>query len=80
MADYVGQQLCNYTIVRLLRRGAFTDVYLGEHVHLHTNAAIKIIHSGISSNDLQQFQRQPAAAARSAPALWRSCDWSGGPP
>jgi len=63
MADYVGQQLCNYTIVRLLRRGAFTDVYLGEHVHLHTNAAIKIIHSGISSNDLQQFQRQARTIA-----------------
>jgi serine/threonine protein kinase len=44
MTDYadslIGQQVGNYRLLRLLGQGGFADVYLGEHIHLNTNAAI----------------------------------------
>jgi serine/threonine protein kinase len=43
MADRVGQQLGNYRLVRLLGEGGFADVYQGEHIHLGTQAAIKVL-------------------------------------
>src|SRR5260370_1279743 len=39
----VGQVLGNYRLVKLLGAGAFAEVYLGEHVHLNTRAAIKVL-------------------------------------
>ena len=37
----IGEQIGNYRLLRLLGRGSFADVYLGEHIHLHIQAAIK---------------------------------------
>lgn len=42
-SNRVGQQLGNYRILRLLGRGGFAEVYLGEHVYLHTHAALKVL-------------------------------------
>src|SRR5579871_3742510 len=39
----VGSQFGNYHLRRLLGRGSFADVYLGEHIYLKTLAAIKIL-------------------------------------
>jgi ABC-type lipoprotein release transport system permease subunit len=36
-----GQQLGNYKLISLLRAGSFAQVYLGEHVLLNTQSAIK---------------------------------------
>src|SRR5205807_7460702 len=49
MADRAGQQLGNYRLLRLLGRGGFADVYLGEHVYLNKPAAIKVLHHGVAS-------------------------------
>jgi serine/threonine protein kinase len=56
MTDMSGQQLGNYRLIRLLGRGGFADVYLGEHVHLNTQAAIKILRTRVSEENAAQFK------------------------
>jgi outer membrane protein assembly factor BamB len=58
MVDYAGQQLGNYRLLRLLGQGGFADVYLGEHIHLQTLAAIKVLHIQMGSNELADFRRE----------------------
>src|SRR6266480_4617000 len=55
MADRDEQQLGNYRLVRMLGEGGFAEVYLGEHVHLYTKAAIKVLHSQLASDDIEKF-------------------------
>jgi eukaryotic-like serine/threonine-protein kinase len=55
MADRVGQQLGNYRLNRLLGQGGFADVYLGEHVYLKTQAAIKVLHTRLTSSEQDSF-------------------------
>jgi len=55
VADRVGQQLGNYRLIQLLGRGNFANVYLGQHIHLHTQAAIKVLHGQLTSHDAQGF-------------------------
>lgn len=43
MADRIGQQLGNYRLKSLLGHGGFAEVYLGEHIFLKTQAAIKVL-------------------------------------
>ncbi|HLZ57084.1 MAG TPA: protein kinase, partial [Ktedonosporobacter sp.] len=52
MPDRVGQQIGNYHLLGLLGQGGFADVYLGEHLHLKSQAAIKILHTRLTE-DLQ---------------------------
>lgn len=63
MTDYVGQQLGNYRIVRLLGEGGFADVYLGEQVYLNTSAAIKILHTQLNEANLQDFIKEAQRVA-----------------
>jgi serine/threonine protein kinase len=46
--DYRGQQLGSYRLLRLLGRGGFADVYLGEHIHLKSLAAIKVLYTRLA--------------------------------
>jgi len=48
-------QLGNYRLGRLLGHGGFADVYLGEHLHLGTLAAIKLLHTSLSGDDRAKF-------------------------
>ncbi len=50
-----GQQLGKYHLVRLLGRGAFAEVYLGEHLHLKTNAAVKVLRTHLTESDAEAF-------------------------
>jgi serine/threonine protein kinase len=43
MSDRSGQSLGTYRLVRLLGQGGFAEVYLGQHIHLNTQAAVKIL-------------------------------------
>ncbi len=44
MVDRVGRQLGNYHLIQILGQGNWASVYLGEHIHLHTQAALKVLH------------------------------------
>ncbi len=64
MTDYVTQQLGNYRLVRHLGRGGFADVYLGIHIHLKTQAAIKVLHTELTSSDFEKFRTEARTIAR----------------
>ncbi len=43
MAYQAGQKLGNYQLERFLGYGGFAEVYLGKHIYLNTQAAIKVL-------------------------------------
>ncbi|MBA2394160.1 MAG: protein kinase [Ktedonobacteraceae bacterium] len=52
------QRLGNYRLLHRLGTGGFAEVYLGEHVYLKTHAAIKVLRTQLSSQDIQQFIKE----------------------
>ncbi len=65
MIDRVGQQLGNYRLTRLLGRGGFAEVYLGEHVYLKTPAAIKLLQTKVAKEqELQAFLKEAQTIAQ----------------
>src|SRR5439155_13852896 len=58
MSDRVGQHLGNYRLLRLLGRGGFATVYLGEHIYLKSLAALKVLHTHLNEEDTAQFMRE----------------------
>jgi eukaryotic-like serine/threonine-protein kinase len=64
MTDRTGQQLGHYRLVRLLGRGGFAEVYLGEHDRLKTQAAIKVLHSAMEEDYIEGFLREAQTVAR----------------
>lgn len=55
MIEQVEQRLGNYRLIQHLGRGAFVDVYLGEHLYLNTPVAVKVLHSRLESDTLEDF-------------------------
>ncbi|HET8911582.1 MAG TPA: serine/threonine-protein kinase [Ktedonobacteraceae bacterium] len=56
--DQSGRQLGNYKLKKLLGHGGFADVYLGEHIHLGTQAAIKILHAQLIGEEIENFRAE----------------------
>ncbi len=63
MIDRVGQQLGNYRLKGLIGQGGFADVYLGEHIHLNTQAAIKVLQMQLTGSSLEQFRNEARTIA-----------------
>ena len=63
MVDHIGQQLGNYRLIRLLGRGGFADVYLGEHIYMHNQAAIKVLHTQLTPEDMEHFRLEAQTIA-----------------
>jgi len=60
----IGQQLGNYHLTSLLGEGGFAEVYLGEHIHLGTKAAIKVLHTQLTNEDVDAFRTEARTIAR----------------
>lgn len=56
--------LGHYRLLHLLGRGGFAEVYLGEHIHLQTQAAVKVLRTQLAQEDVQTFQREAQTVAR----------------
>ena len=52
---YVGQEFGNYLLTSLVGKGGFAEVYLGEHVYLKTQAAIKVLQTRLASEEQERF-------------------------
>ncbi len=55
MIKQAEQRLGNYRLIQLLGKGAFSDVYLGEHLYLSTPVAIKVLRSRVDLPALDDF-------------------------
>jgi tRNA A-37 threonylcarbamoyl transferase component Bud32 len=64
MPNRAGQQLGNYRLLRLLGRGGFAEVYLGEHVYLKRRAALKVLHISLEDEDVEHFLAEAQVLAR----------------
>jgi serine/threonine protein kinase len=58
MADLTGHQLGNYRLVRHLGRGGFAQVYLGEHLYLKSEAAIKVLLATPKDEEMERFLKE----------------------
>ena len=63
MADLIGQRLGNYRLLRLIGRGGFADVYLAEHIHLGTQAAIKVLQVRLVESNRENFLNEARTIA-----------------
>ena len=60
-----GQQLGNYRLLSFLGQGGFAEVYLGEHIHLGTKAAIKLHYKRVvEEKEIAAFKREAHTLAR----------------
>jgi serine/threonine protein kinase len=61
--DWVGQRLGNYQLISLLGRGGFAEVYLGQHVRLSKQAAIKVLHTHLPEEEVKGFEQEAKTIA-----------------
>jgi serine/threonine protein kinase len=55
ISNRIGQQFGHYRLAHLLGLGGFAEVYLGKHIFLETQAAIKVLHTQLAPSDIEQF-------------------------
>jgi serine/threonine protein kinase len=58
MTDLTGHQLGNYHLIRHLGRGAFAEVYLGEHLYLKSEAALKVLRTSPKDEEMERFLKE----------------------
>ena len=64
MRKYVGEQLGNYRVLRLLGEGGQASVYLGEHVYLGSQAALKVCHKVLTKEEQTVFLQEAQTLVR----------------
>jgi serine/threonine protein kinase len=64
LTEHVGKQLGYYQLLRLLGRGGFASVYLGEHIHLKSLAAIKLLNTRLTEDLQESFLNEARILAR----------------
>jgi len=64
MINRIGQQLGNYKLIAILGQGGFAEVYLGEHLHLNSNAAIKVLKQQCTPAEARLFLDEARTMSR----------------
>jgi predicted ATPase/DNA-binding CsgD family transcriptional regulator len=76
VADRVGQQFGNYRLVSLLGQGGYAEVYLGQHVRLSLQAAIKVLHAYLTGSEAEHFYQEAETIAKlTHPSIVRVLDF-----
>jgi predicted ATPase/DNA-binding CsgD family transcriptional regulator/tRNA A-37 threonylcarbamoyl transferase component Bud32 len=77
MRKDVGEHLGNYRILRLLGEGGQASVYLGEHVYLKSQAALKVRHTTITEEEQVVFLQEAQTLVQlSHPHIVRVLDFA----
>jgi serine/threonine protein kinase len=63
VVDRIGQQFGSYRLLRFLGQGGFAEVYLGEHIHLKSLVAVKVLHTRLVAQQQEQFLREARTIA-----------------
>jgi non-specific serine/threonine protein kinase len=64
MNDRIGEQLGNYRLLRLLGKGGQASVYLGEHIYLKSQAALKVRHMVLTEEERTVFLQEAQTLVR----------------
>src|SRR5690242_14961792 len=62
--ERIGQVIGHYRLTRFIGHGGFADVYLGEHIYLGTQAAIKLLTTRLSEEETMHFQHEAQVIAQ----------------
>src|SRR5260370_11054143 len=58
MTNWIGQSLGNYKLIKLLDTGGFAEVYEGEHIHLGIHAAVKVLKTIVTGDEIEAFRTE----------------------
>jgi serine/threonine protein kinase len=65
MTSRVGQQFGNYRLTQRVGAGGFAEVYVGEHIHLGTLAAIKVLYTQLGdASAVESFRKEARIIAQ----------------
>lgn len=69
MTHYMGQRFGDYVLTKYLGGGGFADVYLGQHVYLHTEehpvkAAVKVLKGEFTAKEIAELRNEAQTIAR----------------
>lgn len=64
LINRIGQHPGNYRLIRLLGKGGFAEVYLGEHLYLKNYVAIKMLLTSVNDEKEQLFLSEAQTLAR----------------
>jgi outer membrane protein assembly factor BamB len=64
MKSFVGEQFGNFMLLSAIGSGGFADIYLGEHIHLGSHAAIKVLTTSLTDQDRKIFLDEARFLAR----------------
>ncbi len=58
------QTVGSYRLTRLLGQGGFANIYLGEHIYLHTKVAVKVLNTWLAGeNEIERFHTEARMSA-----------------
>ncbi len=71
----VGEQFGEYCLIRLIGRGGFADVYLGEHSRQKTVAAVKVLNTRLEHGNVKSFLNEARSIRLRHPHIVQMLDF-----